>query len=118
MLLVGVASAFGAVGHACATKCEKCEKEGKAYIERVQGHERSFETHRSQRYGHFSRQPHTLFASLAAATLSLVLIILDTDFMGLWLHSCSLSYLPFSWQTPSSFFLTPITIFAILKLRQ
>ena len=63
--------------------------------------------HRSRGYGRFSRQPHTSFASLAAATLSLVLIILDTDFMGLWLHLCSLSYLPFSRQTPSSFFLTP-----------
>ena len=33
--LVGVAHAFeigsGTVGYACATKCEKCEKEGKAY---------------------------------------------------------------------------------------
>ena len=29
--LVCVARAFGLVGHACATKCEKCEKEGKAY---------------------------------------------------------------------------------------
>ena len=29
--LVGVAHAFGLVGHACATKCEKWEKEGKAY---------------------------------------------------------------------------------------
>ena len=29
LLLVGVART---VGHACAKKCEKCEKEGKAYI--------------------------------------------------------------------------------------
>ena len=29
LLLVGVACT---VGHACATKCEKCGKEGKAYI--------------------------------------------------------------------------------------
>ena len=27
--LVGVARAFGMVGHGCATKCEKSEKEGK-----------------------------------------------------------------------------------------
>ena len=25
LLLVGMAYAFGMVGHACATKCEKCE---------------------------------------------------------------------------------------------
>ena len=29
--LVGMTHPFGTVGHACATKCEKCEKEGKAY---------------------------------------------------------------------------------------
>ena len=32
LLLVGVAHAFGTVGHACATKCEKCEKEGIVYV--------------------------------------------------------------------------------------
>ena len=70
LLLVGVACAFGAVGHACTTKCEKCEKEGKAYTERVRGHERGFEMHRSRGYGRFSRRPHALFASLGAAALS------------------------------------------------
>ena len=30
--LVGMVHAFGTVGHACGTKCEKCEKEGKAYV--------------------------------------------------------------------------------------
>ena len=43
---------------------------GKEYTERVQGHERSFETHRSRGYGRLSRRPCALFASLAAATLS------------------------------------------------
>ena len=43
---------------------------------------------------------------------SLVLIILDADFTVLWLHF-TLSSPPFSCQAPSSFFLTPITIFAI-----
>ena len=27
-----MAHAFGMVSHACAMKCEKCEKEGKAYV--------------------------------------------------------------------------------------
>ena len=35
LLLVGVARTFGTVNYACATKCEKCKKEGKAYVERV-----------------------------------------------------------------------------------
>ena len=30
-----MARAFGTVGHACATRCEKCEKEGKAYALRM-----------------------------------------------------------------------------------
>ena len=45
-----------------------------------------FEPHRTQRYGHFSRRPCALFASLGAANLSLILIVLDANFMALWLH--------------------------------
>ena len=39
------------------------------YVERVQNHEHVFEPYRMQRYGRFSRQPHTLFALLGAAAL-------------------------------------------------
>ena len=30
-------------GWPCATKCDQCEKDGKAYVERVRGMERGFE---------------------------------------------------------------------------
>ena len=49
--------------------------------------------------------------------LSLILIVLEADFTGLWLHLHSLSSLLFSRQAPSSFFFAPITIFAILMRR-
>ena len=40
------------------------------YVERVRECEQVFEPHRTQRYGGFSRQPHTLFALLGAAAPS------------------------------------------------
>ena len=40
------------------------------YIERVRECECIFELHRTQRYGQFSRWPHTLFVLLGAAALS------------------------------------------------
>ena len=49
------------------------------YVERVWECERFFELHRMRRYGHFSRRPCALFASL----LSFVLIVLDMDFTAL-----------------------------------
>ena len=64
-----MARAFGLVCHPCATKCEKCEKEGKAYA-LVRERERIFEPLRMRRYGHLSRRPCALFALLGAAALS------------------------------------------------
>ena len=40
------------------------------HVERVRDCECLFELHRTRRYGGFSRRPHALFASLAAAALS------------------------------------------------
>ena len=43
-----------------------------------------------------SQDDHALYLLRKALLLSLVLIVLDTDFMALWLHLCSLPSLPFS----------------------
>ena len=55
------------------------------YVERVRECERIFEPHKTWRYGRLSRRPRALFASLSAA-VSLILIVLDADFMALRLH--------------------------------
>ena len=113
IMLVGMARAFGTVGHACATKCVKCEKEGKVHIERVQECVRVFEQHRTRRYGRFSRRPCALFALLGAAALSC------THRSRRGLHSVEAAFtlclvLPFHTRLlRSSLFLAPITTFAI-----
>ena len=72
--LVGVAHAFGLVGHACAmsesVKSVRRQAKRTHYVERVRECERVFEPHRMQRYGRLSRRPCTLFALLSAAALS------------------------------------------------
>ena len=105
-------------GRPCATKCEKCEKDGKAYIERVRGCDRGFKLH--QTYGRFSRWPCAFFASLAAARSSLSYSSFSTQtsqgcgcIYALCLHFCFRASLLIS-----SFFLACVTIFAILTLRQ
>ena len=81
------------------------------YVERIRECERVFEPHRTRRYGRLSR-PRTLFASLGTAALS------HTHRSRRGLHGVeaafTLSSPPFSCQAPSSFFLAPITTFAIL----
>ena len=60
------------IGHACATKCKKCE-EGKAYVLRWKSFEDvSAVSHHTEREdnSNFSRRPHALFATLGAAALS------------------------------------------------
>ena len=56
------------------------------FFERVRECERVFAPHRTRGYGRLSRRPHALFALLGATALSLKLIVLDVDFMVLWLH--------------------------------
>ena len=70
--LVGVARAFGLVSHACATKCEKCEKEGKVYTLRWKSLRMwaRFWTAQNAKIWSLSRRPHALFALLGAAALS------------------------------------------------
>ena len=72
--LVGVARAFGLVGHACATNesVKSVRRQAKCmhYVERVWECERVFKPHRTQRYGRLSRRPCTLFASLGTTALS------------------------------------------------
>ena len=56
------------------------------FFERVRECERVFAPHRMRGFGRLSRRPHALFALLGATALSLELIVLDVDFMVLWLH--------------------------------
>ena len=83
------------------------------YVERVWECERVFEPHRTQRYGHFSRRPHALFASLGAAALS------RTHRSQRKLHGVEAAFtlclLHFRARLIAlSFFLAPITTFVIL----
>jgi len=70
----------------------KSEKDGKVYVERVWGCDRGFEPYWTQIW---------LFLKTAmrftcfARRCPLVLIVLDADFTGLWLHLCTLSLLLF-----------------------
>ena len=93
LLLVGVARALGTVGHACATKCERCEKEGKAYV-LVWECECVFEPHRTQGYGSFGKTT-TCFSCFARGCCSLSYSSLST-----WTSRCccciyALSSFPF-----------------------
>ena len=56
-------------GQPCATKCEQCEKDGKAYIERVLGSERDFEHLTKGEDMVVLKMATRFFASLAAAPL-------------------------------------------------
>ena len=107
--LVGVAHAFGLVSHACVTKCEKCEKEGKVYTLRWKS---------LRMWACFwTAQNAKIWSSLKTTT----------RFICFARCCCSLSYSsflmwtsrhwsciyapssPFSHQAPSSFFLALIT---------
>ena len=70
-------------------KCEKCEKEGKAYALRwkslrMRAHFWTAHNVKIWRYGCLWRRPCALFALLGAAAV--VLIVLDADFTALRLH--------------------------------
>ena len=82
------------------------------YVEGVRECERVFEPHKTQGYGHFSRQPCALFASLGSAALSRIrsrcgLHGVVATFMLCLLFRFRASLL--------AFFLAPITIFAIWR---
>ena len=62
-------SRHGTCCRPCATKCERCEKDGEVYVEKVQGCDCGFDLHQTQGCGQFSRRPCTFFALLAAAPL-------------------------------------------------
>ena len=78
------------------------------YIERVSRMWVWFRTTQNVRMWYFLKMTMR-FVCYAMRCCSLVLIVLDTDFMALRLHLCSL----FSCQATSSFFLTPITILSL-----
>ena len=44
----------GTCGWPCTTRCEKCEKDGKAYIEKIQECDCSFDLHQTRGCGQFS----------------------------------------------------------------
>jgi len=79
--LVGVAHAFGLVGHACAAKCEKCEKEGKAYALRWKS---------SRMRARFRTAQNAKIWSFLKTTMR---------FICFARRCCSLSYLSFSTRT-------------------
>ena len=90
--LAGVAHAFGTVGHACAMKCEKCEKEGKMYALRWKS--------LRMRARFQTAQNTKIWSSLK----------MTTRFICFARRCCciyTLSSLPFSRQAPSSRFLAP-----------
>ena len=62
-----MARAFGTVGHACATKCEKCEKAKRTHYEFENV---SASSNRTEREDMVVSQDDALFASLGAAALS------------------------------------------------
>ena len=91
-------------GRSCM--CNEVWKEGKAYALRWKSSRMwtCFWTAQNARIWSFLKMT-TRFICFARCYL-----ILDAGFTALWLHFS----LPFSCQAPSSFFLAPITIFAIL----
>ena len=94
------------------TRCEKCEKEGKARITLKEFENASAFLNPTESEDMVVYQDdHTLHLLRWALLLSLVFIILNADFTALRLHLRSV----FSVFAPgsSSFFFAPITTFAI-----
>ena len=72
------------------------------YVERVSRMWAQFRTVPNARIWLFFKTT-TRFICFARHCCSLILIVLDADFMALWVHLCCLSSLPFSRQASSSF---------------
>ena len=113
--LVDVARAFGLVGYACATKCEKCEKEGKAYALHWKSSRMRacFWTAQNAKIWSFI-ETTTRFICFARRCCSLSYSSFSTRTSRRLGCIYTLSSPPFSCQAPTSFFLAPITTFAIL----
>jgi len=105
LLLVGVARAFGTVSHACATKCEKCEKEGKACALRWKSSRMwaPFRTAQNAKIRLFLKTT-TRFICFARRCCSLSCSSFSMRTSRRWSCIYVLSS-PFSRQAPSSFFL-------------
>ena len=101
--------------HACATKCEKCEKEGKAYALHWKGLKMwvRFRTTQNAKIRSILKTT-THFFCFARCCYSLSYSSFSTQTS--WCCGCiyALSSPLFLHQAPSSFFLAPITTFAIL----
>ena len=112
--LVGMTHAFGTVGHACATKCEKCEKEGKVYTLRWKSSRMwvCLRTAQNTKIWWFLKMTTHFIAMLGAVALSLSSFSKRT--LRHWGCIYVLSSPPFSRQAPSSFFPAPVTTFSIL----
>ena len=103
LLLVGMAHAFGSVVHvqrSVSKEIEESRQMAKRSSKRVRGS-----------MGMVVSQDSHALSLPGSHCSSLVIINLTTNFMGWWLHFGSLSSLPFLLQSPSSFFLTLVTIF-------
>ena len=89
--LVGAACAFGTVGHASATNCEKCEKDRRQSV-RITLKElenvSAFLNRTERRY----QDNHALYLLCYALLLFLILIIFNAEFTALRLHLCCLSH--------------------------
>ena len=118
--LVGVACAFGMVGHACATKCEKCEKEGKMYALHWKGSRMwaRFRTAQNAKiWTSLKTTTHFICFARRCCSLSYSLFSMQTSRRWSWIYALSS---PFLRQAPSSFFLPPITFchFDVMTMRR
>ena len=96
--LVDVARAFGLVGHACAMKCEKCEKEGKRMRVR-------FRTTRNAKIWSFIKMTTRFICfTRRCCSLSYSSFLIRTS--RRWGCIYTLSFPPFLRRAPSSFFLS------------
>ena len=113
--ILRMARAFGTVGHACAMKCKKCEKEGKAYALHWKGLKMwvRFRTAQNAKIQSILKTT-THFICFTRCCCSLSYSSFSTQTSRRWGCIYALSSHLFSHQTPSSFFLAPITTFAIL----
>ena len=117
--LVGVAHAFGLVGHA---KCNKRSvksvrrRQSVRITLRVRKCEYIFELHNAKIWSFIKTTTH--FIRFARCCCSLSYSLFSMRASRHWGCIYALSSPPFSRQAPSSFFLAPITAFAILTLWQ
>ena len=111
--LVGVAHAFGTVGRASATKCVKCEKEGKAYALRWKSSRMwaCFRTAQNVKIMSFLKTMCFICFARRCCFLSYSSFLTRTS--RCWGCIYTLSCHPFLCQAPSSFFLATIAILTL-----